>query len=111
MQLAPMIDRLVGKIADLPNWQRIVIRTLFYPFIFWRMRQIAHVLATQYEWLPDISWSDIEKHGQNVVFCTYEVVTGFIKEKSAAFVVDYKNQTVRRVLRVPEKHQNVGAMF
>lgn len=113
MHPAQILDRVVSKTSKLPPIILAVVRPILYPFIMWRMKGIATTLATKCRWLPATSWEDIEKHGQNVVYCTQEKTDVFSKLKKVigVWVVDYKNNTVRTVFDVPEQYRKTGATF
>ncbi|MDP3725966.1 MAG: hypothetical protein Q8R36_02085 [bacterium] len=113
MHLAFLIDAIVKKSNRLHPALRAIIRPLLYPFVIWRAKGIAYTLATQYKWLPTTSWKDVEKHGQNVIYCTCDKTNIFTKEKKVVgvWVVDYKNRTVRTVLDVPEQYQKQMRSF
>lgn len=110
---ALLLDAIVSKAAQLQPKLRAIARAVLYPFIQWRIRGIAHTIATQCRWLSTTSWEDVEKHGQNVVYCKQDAIDVFTKEKTTigVWVVDYKNHTARTVLDVPEEYQKTGATF
>jgi hypothetical protein len=86
---------------------------IMLPLVRWRMRGAAKTLVNYYRWLPATSWSDVEKHGQNVVYSVSEKYDVFTKEKKVvgSWVVDYKNCTVRIVCDTPEEFHKTGATF
>lgn len=113
MHPALMIDVAVSKTANLHPILRAIIHPILYPFMMWRMKGIATTLRTKYRWLPATSFHDVEKHGENVVYCMHNKIDIFTKKKEVigVWVVDYKNKTVRIVSNAPEEYQKTGATF
>ena len=113
MHPALILDVVVSKAARLHPFLLAVVRPILYPLIWLRMKGIARTLAAQCRRLPTTTWKDVEKHGQNVVYCTRNSTNIFTKEKTVVgvWVVDYKNQAMRTVLDVPEQYQKTGATF
>lgn len=113
MHLALIVDVSVSRTTHLHPMLQAIIRPILRPFIMWRMKGIATRLSTECRWLPATSWSDVEKHGHNVVYCIGDKSDLFTKTKKiiGVWVVDYKNRTVRTVFDVPEKYRETGATF
>lgn len=113
MHPALILDAVVSKAARLHPFLRAAARPILYPFIQWRIKGIATTLRAECKWLPATSWDDVEKHGENVVYCTRDKSNVFTKEKKVigVWAVDYKNKTVRTVFDAPEEYRKTGATF
>lgn len=114
MHPALVLDAIVAKSAGLHPVLLTIVRPVLYPFIVWRMKNIARILATEYRWLPDTEWEKVEKHGQNVVYGVVEKKTTLYESGryiAGVKAVDYKNHTVRTVFDVPEKYHKTGSVF
>jgi len=113
MHPALVLDVVVTQTARLHPIVRAIIRPILYPFIRWLMKGIATTLRTECKGLPATSWNDVEKHGQNVVYCTHDKTDVFTKQKKiiGVWAVDYKNKTVRTVFDAPEEYRKTGATF
>jgi len=111
--VAESLDFVVRKTKNWPPLVVSVLGFLLYPLIRWRLKDIAHILARECRFLPATSWTDVEKHGKNVVYAKKLEKNIWTKKQDdlGTFVVDYENKTIRLVTGVPEEKRAVGETF
>jgi hypothetical protein len=99
------VDRIVCAVNRWPTFWFNLTHPIIRLLVHFREKEIAQILITRCIYLPEVDYSFIEKHGQNVVYVPH------IDGTNNAAVVDYLKETVRRVRNVPDEFQKVGATF
>jgi hypothetical protein len=104
-ELMRFIDKLIVAISRWPVFWRKLAVFAVKPLVAIRVRDMARILSTECDWLPEIHWAFVVKHGHNVVYVPN------VDGTNTAWVVDYRYRTVRKVRDVPDKFQRVSATF